>query len=110
MNIYALLLTVLLLLTGCTAGENAIVEEETEAEQVNTDLTGLPEYAALAEEIDLEAFAAEIEKDDKEDRIIFFSSGSGEQLYKSTYTKEEGRLQITSLTDEQIVFDEVLSP
>ncbi|WP_088007399.1 hypothetical protein [Indiicoccus explosivorum] len=101
---------IILLLTGCSAGENAVIEQETEAEQTNTDLTGLPEYAALSEEIDLNLYSAEIESDDDKNRIIFFSDETGDRVYKSNYTKSSQQLDITELADGDRIFSKVLDP
>ena len=101
---------IVLLLTGCTAGENTVIQKATEAEQVNTDLTGLPEYAALMEEIDLELYTSEIETDNDKNRTIFFSNGTSERIYKSVYSKSDSRLKITDLSGGGLIFSKVLNP
>lgn len=104
-------LFVLLVTSGCTdIGSEAIIDSEAKTKPANAALTGLPEHAILAGQLDLTTYAGTIETDNEENRIIIFTGEAREDAYKSVYVKDQNRLVITQLKNDVLLYDAVISP
>ena len=100
-----------MLLAGC-ANTQEETNPDTSAEVIkeNEALAGFPEYDILAEHIDLNMYVADIETDNKGSRVIFYENEQGEKEYKSIFIKNENRLKIISLDDDDgMIYNDQIS-
>lgn len=73
-----------------------------------SELENFVEYTTLNDTIDLNEYSSVVESDNKGSRVIMFKDGSGKKVYKSVYTKNNKRLKIIQLTNDQLLFNEVI--
>ena len=73
-----------------------------------SELENFEEYATLNDTIDLSKYSSIVESDNKGSRVIIFKDENEKKVYKSVYTKNNQRLKIIQLTDDQLLFNEVI--
>lgn len=73
-----------------------------------SELESFEEYATLNDTIDLSKYSSIVESDNKGSRVIIFKDENEKKVYKSVYTKNNQRLKIIQLTDDQLLFNEVI--
>lgn len=119
-----ILLFTLGLLAGCsTEGNNAtepetssevssevteiesVPEEELNEAEVIDDLTEYPEITEIQETIDLTELTGYVISDNLGTRILIFTNEE-KQVYKSIFVKDEDRLKVVDLEQNDLVIDE----
>lgn len=98
------------LLVGCS--DEVVKDKEAEnipvVKEENEALNDFPEYDLLAQHIDLSAYEAHIETDNKGTRVIFFEDEEGQKAYKSIFVKEANHLKLISLNDDGLIYNDVI--
>lgn len=117
------ILFTLFLLAGCnieqentTASETAAEvsqmdgtsDEELDSAEVIEELTDYPETVTIQETINLTNLTGYVISDNPGTRILIFTN-EGKQVYKSIFVKDEERLKVIDLEQNDLVIDETVS-
>ena len=73
------------------------------------DITLLPEYATLAEKVDLSVLSTQIKEDNFNKRIILLNDTFGRTQYKSVFIKADNRLKVIDYSGG-LIFNAVIDP
>lgn len=96
MKKWLLAAVIAVLLAGCSGPET------------ENELTQYEEYEILQEQLDLEELDVTVEADNSGNRVLIFSTESGEKKHKSIFVKDTEHLKIVNLGDDGLLYNDVI--
>ncbi len=109
-SIFVLSFATLVLFSGCQQSEiieDTITTNSESAISPKQDvLADFEEEATIKETIDISTLQMELETDNANKRVLFFSTDKGQKRYKSIFIKRTERLKIIDLSDDNILYNQ----